>query len=60
MAHLFELREDQMKRVRPSFPKESVVARVDDQKVLSGIIHFIQKDLRWIGASAAYGSHKRC
>ena len=25
MAHLFELREDQIKRVRPFFPKESVV-----------------------------------
>ena len=32
--------------------------RVDDRKVLSGIIHVIQKGLRWVDAPAAYGPHK--
>ncbi len=34
------------------FPKEGVVKRVDDRKVLSGIIHGTQRGLRWVGASA--------
>ncbi len=32
--------------------------RVDDRKVLSGIIPVIQKGLRWVGALAANGPHK--
>ena len=28
--------------------------RVDDRKVLSGIIHVIEKDLRWVDAPSAY------
>ena len=46
MPHLFWLREDQMKHIRPFFPKEGGVCRVDDRKVLSSIIHVIQKGLR--------------
>ena len=32
--------------------------RVEDRKVLSGIIPVIQKGLRWVDAPAAYGLHK--
>ena len=32
------------------FPKERGVKRVDDRKVLSGIIPVIQKGLRWVDA----------
>ncbi len=32
--------------------------RVEDRKVLSGIIHVIQKGRRWVDAPAAYGPHK--
>ena len=45
MTHLFWLREEQMERIRPFFPKERGVPRVDDRKVLSGIIHVIQNGL---------------
>ena len=47
-------------RLIPSapFPKERGVKRVDDRKVLSGIIPVIQKGLRWVDAPAAYGPHK--
>ena len=45
MTHLFWLREEQLERIRPFFPKEGGVSRVDDQKVLSGIIHVIQNGL---------------
>ena len=32
--------------------------RVDNHKVLSGIIPVMQKGLRWVNAPAAYGPHK--
>ena len=32
--------------------------RVEDRKVLSGIIPVIQKGLRWVDAPAADGPHK--
>jgi len=34
------------------------VPRVDDRKVISGIIHVIRNGLRWRDASAVYGPHK--
>ena len=58
MTHLFWLREEQMERIRPFFPKERGVPRVDDRKVLSGIIHVIQNGLRWVDAPSAYGPPK--
>ncbi len=58
MAQLFWLSTEQVDRIRPLFPKERGVKRVDDRKVLSGIIHVIQKRLRWVDAPAAYGPHK--
>lgn len=33
-------------------------ARVDDRRVLSGIIHVIRKGLRWRDAPSDYGPHK--
>jgi transposase len=34
------------------------VPRVDDRRVLSGIIYVIRNGLQWRDAPAAYGSHK--
>ncbi len=44
--------------IRLLFPKERCVKRVEDRKVLSGIIPVIQKGLRWMDAPAVYGPHK--
>ncbi len=38
MAQLFGLSKEQVGRIRHLFPKERGVKRVDDRKVLSGII----------------------
>ncbi len=46
MAQLLGLSADQVDRIRPLFPKECGVKRVDDGKVLNGIIPVIQKELR--------------
>ncbi len=38
MAQLFGLSAEQVDGIRPFFPKERGVKRVDDRKMLSGII----------------------
>ncbi len=58
MAQLFGLSGEQIDGIRPLFPKERSGKRVDDRKVLSGIIHVIQKGLRWVDAPPVDGSHK--
>ncbi len=43
----------------PLVSKERGARRVDDRKVLSGMIHVIWKELCWVDAPpAAYGPHK--
>ena len=58
MAQLLGLSGEQVARIRPLFSKERGVKRVDDRKVLSGIIPVIQKGLHWVDAPAVYGPHK--
>ena len=58
MAQLFGLSTEQVDGIRPLFPKERDGKRVEDRKVLSGIIHVLQKGLGWVDAPAAYGPHK--
>ena len=50
MTQLFGSSAEQVDRIRPLFPKERGVKRVDDRKVLSGIIPVLQKGLRWVDA----------
>ncbi|MBL4788120.1 MAG: transposase [Kordiimonadaceae bacterium] len=47
-----------MDRIRPYFPKSHGVPRVDDRRVLSGIIHVLKRGLQWRDAPAEYGPHK--
>ena len=58
MSHLYWLHEAHLKRIQHLFPKPRGVARVDDRRVLSGIIHVIRNGLRWRDAPSDYGSHK--
>ena len=56
---LFWLSEAQMERLRPLLPdKVRGVARVDDRRVISGIIHVLKSGCRWVDAPAAYGPRK--
>ncbi len=50
MAQLFSLRQEQAARIRTFRSRERGGKRVDDSKVLSGIITVIQKGLRWVDA----------
>lgn len=58
MGGQFWLSDEQVERLRPCFPKPRGKPRVDDQKVLSGILHVLRNGLRWQDAPAAYGPHK--
>ncbi|WP_425414923.1 IS5 family transposase [Rubellimicrobium mesophilum] len=58
MTGQFWLTDEQVERFRPHFPKPRGKPRVDDRRVLSGIIHVQRNGLRWQDAPAIYGPHK--
>ncbi|MBV9749571.1 MAG: transposase [Acetobacteraceae bacterium] len=58
MSDLFWLSDKQMRRIEAQFPLSHGVPRVDDRRVISGIIHVLRNGLRWRDAPAAYGPHK--
>lgn len=58
MSDLFWLTNAQMVRLEPFFPKSHGKLRVNDRRVLSGIIFINRNSLRWSDAPAAYGPHK--
>ena len=45
MSDYFYLSEAQLNRIKPYFPKSHGVPRVDDRRVLSGIIHVLKRGL---------------
>jgi putative transposase len=55
---LLMLTPAQMRRIEPYFPRSHGVPRVDDRRVLSGILFVIRNGLRWRDAPAGYGPHK--
>jgi putative transposase len=58
MSDLFWLSEAQMRRIEPCFPLSHGMPRVDDRRVISGIIFVIRNGLRWRDAPKDYGPHK--
>ena len=58
MSNLFWLSDEQMGRLMPFFPKSHGKPRVDDRRVLSGIIFINRNGLRWCGAPKEYGPPK--
>jgi transposase len=58
MSNLFWLTDEQMERLRPFFPKSHGKPRVDDRRVLSGIIFINRNGLRWCDAPREYGPPK--
>ena len=58
MSDLFWLTDAQMTRLEPFFPKPHGRPRVDDRRVLSGIIFINRNGLRWRDAPREYGPHK--
>ena len=58
MSDLWLLSEAQMRRIEPYFPLSHGIPRVDDRRIVSGIIFVIRNGLRWRDAPAGYGPHK--
>lgn len=58
MSNLFWLSDEQMERLKPFFPKSHGKPRVDDRRVLSGIIFINRNGLRWCDAPREYGPPK--
>ncbi len=58
MSELYWLTDEQMAKISPFFPKSHGKPRVDDRRVLSGIIFINRNGLRWRDAPEAYGPHK--
>ena len=58
MYGLWLLSEAQMRRIEPCFPLPHGIPRVDDRRIVSGIIFVIRNGLRWRDAPPAYGPHK--
>jgi transposase len=58
MSHLFYLTREQFNRIQPYFPLSHGVPRVDDLRVISGIIYVLRNGLQWKDAPSDYGPHK--
>ena len=58
MSDMFLLSDAQMARISPFFPLSHGVPRVDDRRVVSGIIFVIRNGLRWRDVPPSYGHHK--
>ncbi len=58
MSDLIWLSEAQMRRIEPHFPLSHGVPRVDDRRIIGGIIFVIRNGLRWRDAPVDYGPHK--
>lgn len=55
----FWLTGEQFSKLKPHLPTDTRgKARVDDRRVISGIIHVIKSGGRWVDAPAAYGPRK--
>jgi len=58
MGDVLLLSAEQMERISKHFPLSHGVPRVDDQRVVSGIVYVIRNGLRWKDVPAVYGPHK--
>lgn len=59
MSDNFWLSEEQFNKIKPLLPNKSRgVARVDDRRVLSGIIFCLQRGYRWSDVPPEYGPAK--
>ena len=58
MSQYFYLSTEQIDRISPFFPLSHGVPRVDDRRVISGIIYVIKNALQWKDAPREYGPHK--
>jgi putative transposase len=59
MSDQYWLSEAQLERIKPYFPRSHGRPRVDDRRVIGGIVHVIRNGLRWRDAPEVYGRTRR-
>ena len=58
MQHVFWLNDEQWKKLEPLLPVDTRRRRVDDRRIISGILYVIKNGLMWKDAPLSYGPHK--
>nr|VFJ48288.1 MAG: Putative transposase of IS4/5 family (DUF4096) [Candidatus Kentron sp. FW]VFJ53504.1 MAG: Putative transposase of IS4/5 family (DUF4096) [Candidatus Kentron sp. FW] len=58
MGELFRLTRTQLSKIEPYFPVSRGVPRVDDLRVISGIIHVLKRGLQWQDAPKECSPYK--
>ena len=59
MSDHFWLSDEQYRRLEPLLPTDTRgVQRVDDRRVISGIVHVLRSGCRWADAPSVYGPRK--
>ena len=58
MKELFYLSRAQIARIKRYFPRSHGVPRVDDRRIISGIIYVIKNGPQWKDAPPEYGPYK--
>lgn len=57
--YLFWLTDEQLEKIAPHLPNDTRgKPRVDDRRVISGIMHILKSGSRWIHAPPEYGPRK--
>jgi len=57
---LFWLNDEQWQRVQPHLPTDvRGIKRMDDRRVISGIVHVLKSGCRWTECPEVYGPHAR-
>ena len=59
MKHLYWLHDAEWGKIEPHLPTDTRgKARVDDRRVISGIVHVLKSGGRWVDAPSDYGPKK--
>jgi transposase len=53
-----QIKEEALKKIKQYFPKSRGKARVDDRRVISGIVYVLRNGLKWKDAPREYGPYK--
>jgi transposase len=57
MSRLFWLNDEQSSKIEPLLPHYGSPPRVDDRRILSGIIHVLRCGCRWCDCPSEYGRY---
>lgn len=60
MSRLFGLNDEQWSKIEPLLPHYGSPPRVDDRRILSGIIHVLRCGCRWCDCPVDYGPYETC